>query len=218
MSSAPSAFVGSALRYFNASGADPDGRIGEDHEPEEHLIPRAIAAAAGGPALTLFGDDYPTPDGTCIRDFVHVADLADAHIAALRALEAGGAVVSLQSGQRSGLVGSRSSRQRSARDGQGRAAPDRTAPPGRSGAARRVQRTRAPRSWGGRRDSRPWMTSCEPRGAGTSGIREATTWTRNGEADKRSHQSLALRRHAGVQRAGDDRGNHPARPRGADPD
>ncbi|HUL71468.1 MAG TPA: UDP-glucose 4-epimerase GalE [Vicinamibacterales bacterium] len=78
-----------ALRYFNASGADPAGRIGEDHDPEEHLIPRALAAVAGGPPLTLFGDDYPTPDGTCIRDFIHVADLADAHVAALRALEAG---------------------------------------------------------------------------------------------------------------------------------
>jgi UDP-glucose-4-epimerase GalE len=78
-----------ALRYFNASGADPATRIGEDHDPEEHLIPRALAAVTGGPPLTLFGDDYPTPDGTCIRDFIHVADLADAHVAALRALEAG---------------------------------------------------------------------------------------------------------------------------------
>jgi UDP-glucose-4-epimerase GalE len=78
-----------ALRYFNAAGADVEGRIGEDHDPEEHVIPRAIAAVAGGPGLTLFGEDYPTPDGTCIRDFVHVADLASAHLAALRALESG---------------------------------------------------------------------------------------------------------------------------------
>jgi UDP-glucose-4-epimerase GalE len=78
-----------SLRYFNASGADPDGRLGEDHDPEIHLIPRAIAAATGGPALQLFGEDYPTPDGTCLRDYVHVADLADAHVRALAALEAG---------------------------------------------------------------------------------------------------------------------------------
>jgi UDP-glucose-4-epimerase GalE len=78
-----------ALRYFNASGADPDGRIGEDHDPEIHVIPLAIAAAQGGAGLTIFGEDYPTPDGTCIRDYVHVSDLADAHVAALRALESG---------------------------------------------------------------------------------------------------------------------------------
>jgi UDP-glucose-4-epimerase GalE len=79
-----------ALRYFNAAGADPDGLIGEDHRPEEHLIPLAMAAALGGPALTLYGDDYDTPDGTCVRDYVHVADLADAHLAALARLEQGG--------------------------------------------------------------------------------------------------------------------------------
>ena len=79
-----------ALRYFNASGADPDGLIGEDHQPEEHLIPRAIAAVRGGPALTIFGDDYPTDDGTCVRDYVHVVDLAAAHVSALRRLERGG--------------------------------------------------------------------------------------------------------------------------------
>ena len=76
------------LRYFNAAGADPSGLIGEWHDPEEHLIPLALRAASGGAPLTVFGDDYPTPDGTCIRDFVHVTDLADAHLAALRALEA----------------------------------------------------------------------------------------------------------------------------------
>jgi UDP-glucose 4-epimerase len=78
-----------ALRYFNASGADPEGDLGEDHDPEIHLIPLAIAAATGGRPLTVFGDDYPTPDGTCLRDFVHVTDLADAHLLALRALESG---------------------------------------------------------------------------------------------------------------------------------
>lgn len=76
-----------ALRYFNAAGADPEARIGEDHRPETHLIPLALSAAKGtGPALTVMGDDYPTPDGTCIRDYIHVDDLADAHVLALRAL------------------------------------------------------------------------------------------------------------------------------------
>ncbi len=80
-----------ALRYFNAAGADPDGELGEDHDPEIHLIPLAIAAARGGTGLKVFGQDYPTPDGTCLRDYVHVADLADAHVKALAALEAGAA-------------------------------------------------------------------------------------------------------------------------------
>ncbi|MCC7416909.1 MAG: UDP-glucose 4-epimerase GalE [Acidobacteria bacterium] len=79
-----------ALRYFNAAGADPDGELGEDHSPEIHLVPRAIEAAAGGRPLEIFGDDYPTPDGTCLRDYVHVSDLADAHVAALDALVAVG--------------------------------------------------------------------------------------------------------------------------------
>ena len=79
-----------ALRYFNASGADPDGEIGEDHAPEIHLIPRAIEAATGGPGLQVFGDDYPTPDGTCLRDYIHVTDLADAHVKALQFIAGGG--------------------------------------------------------------------------------------------------------------------------------
>jgi len=79
-----------ALRYFNAAGADPDGVIGEDHEPEEHLIPLAIRAVQGGRALTIFGEDYDTPDGTCVRDYVHVNDLASAHLASLKRLESGG--------------------------------------------------------------------------------------------------------------------------------
>jgi UDP-glucose-4-epimerase GalE len=78
-----------SLRYFNAAGADPEGELGEDHRPEIHLIPRALAAAAAGGRLDVFGDDYPTPDGTCLRDYVHVTDLADAHVRAFDALERG---------------------------------------------------------------------------------------------------------------------------------
>lgn len=79
-----------ALRYFNAAGASPDGEIGEEHDPETHLIPNALKAAAGiGGKMKLFGTDYNTRDGTCIRDYVHVMDLADAHLAALDKLMAG---------------------------------------------------------------------------------------------------------------------------------
>jgi len=76
-----------ALRYFNASGADLEGDIGEEHDPETHLIPNALKAAAGlGAGLKLFGTDYDTPDGTCIRDYIHVNDLAQAHLLAMDAL------------------------------------------------------------------------------------------------------------------------------------
>ena len=78
-----------ALRYFNAAGAWPGGSIGEDHADEIHLIPLAIRAAFGGSPLKVFGEDYPTPDGTCLRDYIHVCDLAAAHIKALEALERG---------------------------------------------------------------------------------------------------------------------------------
>lgn len=79
------------LRYFNAAGADPDGDLGEDHTPENHLIPRAIDAALGRGSFAIFGTDYETPDGTCLRDYIHVSDLASAHVLALDALDAGGA-------------------------------------------------------------------------------------------------------------------------------
>ena len=79
-----------ALRYFNAAGADPDGGIGEDHDPESHLIPIVLQVALGQrERITIYGDDYPTADGTCIRDYIHVCDLADAHLRALTRLEPG---------------------------------------------------------------------------------------------------------------------------------
>jgi UDP-arabinose 4-epimerase len=88
------------LRYFNAAGADPDGQIGEDHDPETHLIPLVLDAALGRrEAVQIFGTDYPTPDGTAIRDYVHVADLADAHVKALEHLLAGGATQALNLGR-----------------------------------------------------------------------------------------------------------------------
>jgi UDP-arabinose 4-epimerase len=79
-----------SLRYFNAAGADPEGELGEVHEPETHLIPLALFAAMGRqPSIKIFGQDYPTKDGTCVRDYVHVSDLADAHVAAVRWLALG---------------------------------------------------------------------------------------------------------------------------------
>lgn len=86
------------LRYFNAAGADPEGELGEDHAPEIHVIPRAFEAASGGAPLEIFGEDYPTPDGTCLRDYIHVTDLADAHVRALARLERGGASASYNVG------------------------------------------------------------------------------------------------------------------------
>jgi len=80
-----------ALRYFNAAGADPDGELGEDHNPEIHVIPRAIDAACGRGTFQVFGEDYDTPDGTCLRDYIHVNDLASAHLLALDALKTGAA-------------------------------------------------------------------------------------------------------------------------------
>jgi UDP-glucose 4-epimerase len=87
-------FAFAALRYFNVAGCDRKGRIGEDHKPETHLIPICLEVALGlegRQAITIHGSDYPTPDGTCIRDYVHVEDLIDAHVTAMRSLKAGDA-------------------------------------------------------------------------------------------------------------------------------
>ena len=86
------------LRYFNAAGADESGEIGELHNPETHLVPLALAATGNGSELKIFGTDYPTPDGTCVRDYIHVNDLADAHVRALQHLEKGGESIALNLG------------------------------------------------------------------------------------------------------------------------
>ena len=89
-----------ALRYFNAAGAAPDGSRGEDHTPELHLIPRVLKVALGQlDEIVVFGDDYPTRDGTCVRDYIHVVDLAQAHILALHALDQGSRTYNLGNGQ-----------------------------------------------------------------------------------------------------------------------
>ena len=94
-----------SLRYFNAAGADGEGEIGEDHEPETHLIPLVLEAALGRrPAIEVFGTDYPTPDGTAIRDYIHVDDLADAHLRALERLRSGGRQHRPQSRHRSRAI------------------------------------------------------------------------------------------------------------------
>jgi UDP-glucose 4-epimerase len=92
-----------ALRYFNAAGADPQARLGERHEPETHLVPLTLRAIAQQTPLNLFGNDYPTADGTCVRDYVHVADLADAHVKAVGYLIGGGKSVALNIGTGSGF-------------------------------------------------------------------------------------------------------------------
>ncbi len=90
------------LRYFNACGAEPEANLGELHDPETHLIPLLFRAAISGDPIQIFGDDYPTPDGTCVRDYIHVGDLASAHLAALDHLLAGGASQQFNVGTGSG--------------------------------------------------------------------------------------------------------------------
>jgi UDP-arabinose 4-epimerase len=93
-----------ALRYFNAAGADPAGDLGEAHRPESHLIPRVLDAALEGRPVTVYGGDYDTPDGTCVRDYVHVTDLAEAHVAALEHLAAGAPHLTVNLGQGRGYT------------------------------------------------------------------------------------------------------------------
>jgi UDP-glucose 4-epimerase len=91
------------LRYFNAAGAHPEGLLGERHDPETHLIPLVLQAASGRrPHITVFGRDYDTPDGTCIRDYVHILDLAEAHWLALKYLQSGGETTAFNLGNGNG--------------------------------------------------------------------------------------------------------------------
>ncbi|ANV87560.1 UDP-glucose 4-epimerase GalE [Picosynechococcus sp. PCC 7117] len=92
------------FRYFNAAGADPEGNLGEDHNPETHLIPLVLFAALGKrDSISIFGTDYPTPDGTCVRDYIHVSDLADAHVLGLEYLRQGGATNAFNLGNGNGF-------------------------------------------------------------------------------------------------------------------
>ena len=127
-----------ALRYFNAAGADPDGEIGEDHDPETHLIPLVLRAALGrGDPLQIFGTDYPTRDGTAIRDYIHVTDLADAHVRALARLAAGEREHGAQSRHRQRPFGARGHRGGRARRRPAGAAARGAAPARRPARARR---------------------------------------------------------------------------------
>lgn len=91
-----------ALRYFNVAGSDPEGELGELHEPETHLIPNVLRAIDGGDELNIFGDDYPTPDGSAIRDYIHVCDLVAAHVAAVEKLGTGATALKLNLGTGAG--------------------------------------------------------------------------------------------------------------------
>ena len=133
-------FTYAALRYFNVAGCAADGTLGEDHEPETHLIPVLLNAALGKvPKVTIFGTDYPTPDGTCIRDYVHVEDLADAHAVVMEKTSSRRAA-DLQPGHRQGLHRAAGDRRRQARHGRGFQSRDRPAPPGRPADALRQRR------------------------------------------------------------------------------
>ena len=134
-----------ALRYFNAAGADPDGEIGEDHDPESHLIPLVIGAALGTrPPVKIFGTDYPTPDGTAVRDYIHVADLADAHLRALDRLGAGEASQAINLGTGTRPLGARSRRHRCSGQRPAGPGPGVTTPRRRSRGAGCGARARAP--------------------------------------------------------------------------
>ena len=144
------------FRYFNVAGADPEGEAGEAHDPETHLVPLMLMAVAGKrPPLTIHGTDYPTPDGTCIRDYVHVWDLVAAHVLGLRRLLDGGGVAALQPRHRLGLLGARGGRRQPRRHQPPGAGRGGAAPPRRRGAPGLGQRPAPATSSAGPRSGRP---------------------------------------------------------------
>ncbi len=162
-----------SLRYFNAAGADPDGVLGEDHTPEGHVIPRAIDAALGRDSFEVFGEDYATPDGTCLRDYVHVTDLAAAHLAALNGLRAGAAttVYNLGNGRPTSVRAILDSVER-VTGGRCRTRLVRGVKETRPSCSRRANASGA--SSDGRRGTRISTRSSKRRGAGVSAIPKAT--------------------------------------------
>ena len=170
-----------ALRYFNAAGAAPDGEIGEDHDPESHLIPLVIGAALGTrPPVKIFGTDYPTPDGTAVRDYVHVMDLADAHLRAIERLGAGHAEPGDQPGYRprplrQGGRRHRGSRRRQAGAGDRVAAPAGDPPELVAAPDSRARRARLDVPLSRHRNHRPTRMGVASKAAASRAMREKTS-------------------------------------------
>ena len=209
-----------ALRYFNAAGADPDGELGEDHAPEIHVIPRAIDAALGRGRFQIFGDDYATPDGTCLRDYVHVTDLAAAHVLALDALQVRRAVRRSTTSATGGRRRSVTSSMRSRRSPDGRcqweAAPRREAIPASclrraigSGATSAGSR----RFEDLRRDRRDRLAVAH---VAPERLR-ARSWRLMSRLKGQLTDPLLSVVMPVYNERDDDRGDHPPRPRGPDP-
>ena len=153
------------FRYFNAAGADPSGQIGESHEPETHLIPNVLRSVLGtGPALQVFGDDYPTPDGTCVRDYVHVSDLAAAHLRAV--------ICRTTTARRSSTWAAMTASRFARSSKQPNVSPDARSPTRCSHGEPVIRRGSWPpahwpgRSWAGNRNTASWTRFSAPPGSG----------------------------------------------------
>ena len=193
-----------ALRYFNAAGADPEGDLGECHDPEPHFVPRVLRVAAGHErAIQLNGNDYPTPDGTCVRDYVHVHDLARGHVLAVRAIVEGGiaGAVNLGTGSGSSLM----EIVNVVRRVTGRSIATEIAPRRDGDPAYAVRMRGAPRSYSaGRRRTRIWIRLSGTPGAGCATGRRVS---RKRVAARRSRTSLSAQ-HGDLRIACDEPGDN----------